>query len=228
MSNFLEIVNWLIHIVLFLVSIHIPSFVKASVAYRLYGDSTPKVNGRMVWWNPLPNLDILGTISLFFIYISWSKPMDLSWNDLKNNRVSNVYIELSDCFTSLILGLIACLFHLMFSKLQLALNLDLRSLMFILDIFASFNVFMFFFKLLPIPQLPGFRILTGLFYRKPQGVFDSLSLTLMGTAIIVILAIWSPIPQWLGYLTSSVLKPFAVMGSTYLPWLDKIPGIGGF
>ncbi len=227
MSIFSTIFTWIVYILLYLVSIHIPSFVKANLAYHLFGDSTPKVNGRMTWWNPIPNLDWIGTLSIFFLYVSWAKPMDVSWNNLKNPKLTNTYTELADCFTSFALGMIACLFHLVLSKLQLALNLDLRFLMTLIDMFASFNIFLFLLKLLPLPQFPGFRILTGLFYHKPQGVFDSLSLTLMGTVILIILLIWTPLPQFLGQITSSILKPFAVSSSTYLQWLDKIPGIGG-
>ena len=227
MSVIIDLFMWIVYIFIFLISIHLPSVVKASVAYHLYGDSTPKVKGRMVWWNPFPNLDILGTLSFFVLQVAWPKPMDIRWNDLRNNRTANSIIELSGCFTTLILGLLGCLFYLLFSRIQLASNLDLRTLMFFLDLFVTFNVFLFFLKLLPIPQLPGFRILVGLFYHKPQGVFDSLALTLMGTAIIVILMVWSPLPSWLASITRIVTAPFSVSGSSYLPYVGKLFSIGG-
>jgi Zn-dependent protease len=227
MTVVVKMFMWLVFLLIFLASVHIPSVVKAMFAYHFFDDSTPKVKGRMVWWNPIPNLDILGTLSFIFLMVPWSKPMEIRWNDLKNKRFANSVIELTDCATTLFLGFVGCLFHLLFSRIQLASNLDLRTLMFFLDLLVSLNVFLFFLKLLPIPQLPGFRILVGLFYHKPQGVFDSLMLTLMGTAIIVILMIWSPLSGWLVNVTRLVIAPFSASGASFLPHVGQFLSIGG-
>jgi len=217
-----------IYILLFLLSIHLPSYAMSLLAYHKYGDSTPKLCGRMRWYNPIPSLDIFGTITVFFLWIAWPKPMDTNFNNLGKNRHHLAIIEATGLGVTLALVLVGGLLYLLFSSLQHGLNLDLRYIMGITEMFTSFNMFMLLLKLLPIPPMPGFRILAGYLYHKPQGLFDSLPLAIMGSVIIVVLILWTPLTAWLSSGVSGFLGIFGTSGNVYLNLLTKIPTIGGF
>ena len=210
---------------LFLVSIWLNGYIRARVAYML-GDVRPKIEGRMSW-NPLPHIDLIGLLSLLVFYAGWAKPLSVSYNDLGRKRWAIPAIELSGFLTNFLVGIGFAILFLLFKSLEPPTNLDLRWLKNALEFVATFNVFLALFSLLPIPQLPGFRALTGLIYHKPQGILDSQALTYMGYAIIFILVIWTPILDWVGSATIFFLRIFGMTGKPFLG-LFAYKFFGGF
>ncbi|HPV87511.1 MAG TPA: site-2 protease family protein [Caldisericia bacterium] len=199
-------------------------YTKAWVAYKL-GDRQTKIQGRFSW-NPLHHLDIFGSASLLIFYVGWMKPMQYNYNDLGQKRYAPLLIELSGVGANLAMWIAGGLVYLLLKWLEPVTNLDLRTIKSAVEFFCAFNVFFALFNLLPIPQLPGFKLLVGLLYHKPQGVYDSMAITYMGWTLIVILIILTPILSWLISASSIFLKLFGMIGRPYFAYFT--PFIGGY
>lgn len=179
-------------VICFIPATIISSYVKARIAYY-FGDSSAKVAGRMSLW-PV-HFDILGTISMLMFYPGWASPVPVNLTNLKQDRKKIVWVELGGVASCFVLGLATLLLLWIFKSLQPLLNLDLRFFTRIFEFFATFNIFFAIFNLIPLPPLAGFRILVALLYHKPQGVLDSKLINVVGSIIIMILFIWTPLTR---------------------------------
>jgi Zn-dependent protease len=200
------------------------SYARAWVAYH-YGDSTPKVAGRLTL---IPiHFDWVGTIFFLLFYPGWGKPVPVNLTNLGQKRSRIALIELSGVAANLALGLASLVVFWLLMKLEPLLNLDLRTFKKVFELFGTFNVFHAVFQLLPIPPLSGFRILTGLFYHKPQGVLDSWVINLVGAAILMILFIWTPLLSYLAIGTQAVTGLLQSSGAAYFSYFS-LAFFGGY
>ncbi|MFO7950757.1 MAG: site-2 protease family protein [Candidatus Fermentibacteraceae bacterium] len=128
------------------------------VAYRL-GDPTAYRAGRLTF-NPLPHIDIFGTIILpLFLVLSgssfifaWAKPVPVNSSYFRNPRDGMMYVAMAGPGTNLALALVLALAAHMgagFLPGWLLGTLAMASLI---------NIILMVFNLLPIPPLDGSRI----------------------------------------------------------------------
>lgn len=128
------------------------------VAYRL-GDPTAYRAGRLTF-NPLPHIDIFGTIILpLFLVLSgsnfifaWAKPVPVNSSYFRNPRDGMMYVAMAGPGTNLGLALLLALAAHMgagFLPGWLLGTLAMASLI---------NIILMVFNLLPIPPLDGSRI----------------------------------------------------------------------
>jgi len=128
------------------------------VAYRL-GDPTAYRAGRLTF-NPLPHIDIFGTIILpLFLVLSgssfifaWAKPVPVNASYFRNPRDGMMYVAMAGPGTNLALALVLALAAHMgagFLPGWLLGTLAMASLI---------NIILMVFNLLPIPPLDGSRI----------------------------------------------------------------------
>lgn len=128
------------------------------VAYRL-GDPTAYRAGRLTF-NPLPHIDIFGTIILpLFLVLSgssfifaWAKPVPVNSSYFRNPRDGMMYVAMAGPGTNLALALVLALAAHMgagFLPGWLLGTLAMASLI---------NIILMAFNLLPIPPLDGSRI----------------------------------------------------------------------
>lgn len=156
---------------LFSISVHECSH--AWTANR-FGDSTAKRMGR-VTLNPIPHIDLLGTIILpaLMIFsgtgflIGWAKPVPVNPSNLKNPRNDNLWISFAGPLSNLLMGtFFAIIFHtLIRTTASMSVPGDV-SIVGPLIIFIYFsikiNVFLAIFNLIPIFPLDGSGVLEGL------------------------------------------------------------------
>lgn len=199
----------------FVPAITLSSYVKARLAYHL-NDPSAKIAGRMTLV-PI-HFDIIGTIATLMFYPGWASPIPVNLTNLEQKRKRIVWIELSGVATNLAIGLATLILYWIFKMLQPLLNLDLRFFTNIFEIFATFNIFYAILNLVPIPPLSGYRILVALFYHKPQGVLDSWVINLVGSIILMILFIWTPILHWLIWATQLFTGLFGSFGQGYFSY----------
>ena len=60
----------------------------------LFGDTTAKRYGRLTL-NPLPHLDLVGTLMLFFAGFGWAKPVPVNYSALRKSRFAIISVALA-------------------------------------------------------------------------------------------------------------------------------------
>jgi len=132
-------------------------------AYRL-GDPTAKNAGRLTL-NPIPHVDLIGTIALPTLLIlghspivfGWAKPVPVNFSFLRHPKRDMIWVGLAGPFVNIVLAVVfVTLIHMNivpmvtpFFKMGVLVNLVL----------AVFN-------LIPIPPLDGSRFVMGILPRK--------------------------------------------------------------
>lgn len=169
----------------FLLAITVHEYAHAWMANRM-GDPTAKDMGRLTL-NPLPHLDLFGTIAMLVLGFGWAKPVMVNPYNLKNPRQDNLWISLagpaSNLLSALILGM---LFRAGEQFLGLSHTGELILLMLLLAV--RLNIILAVFNLLPIPPLDGFHVLEGLVpqttYTKLQQFEKAGSMILLGLVLV--------------------------------------------
>ncbi len=169
----------------FLLAITVHEYAHAWMANRM-GDPTAKEMGRLTL-NPLPHLDLFGTIAMLILGFGWAKPVMVNPSNLKNPRQDNLWISLagpvSNLLSALILGM---LFRAGGQFLGLSHTGELILLMLLLAV--RLNIILAIFNLLPIPPLDGFHVLEGLVshnvYLKLQQYERAGSMILLGLVLV--------------------------------------------
>lgn len=161
----------LIFMVPFIFSLSIHEAAHAWVANR-FGDPTARLMGRMTL-NPLPHLDVFGTIlfpiiaiaSGSGIFFGWAKPVPVNHLHLKDVKKGFFWISLAGPASNFILAIIAALLRLIVYKILINTGSSspiLEPIFIILHAMVSINVALAIFNLIPVPPLDGSKILAGL------------------------------------------------------------------
>ncbi len=123
------------------------------VAY-LFGDDTARRSGRLSL-NPLPHLDLVGTIALFIVGFGWAKPVPVDFSRLRNFRLGLICVSLAGCLINIIIAAIA-IFLLQFQNIRA--NPFAATVLFVV---ARINIILAALNLIPIPPLDGSKVLMG-------------------------------------------------------------------
>lgn len=126
----------------------------------IFGDNTAKNRGRLTL-NPIPHIDLFGTIILpFVLYIlhaplfGWAKPVPVDFEKLYPNKLGIICVSLAGVFMNFFLAFVA-------SMLLRSGVLDIHSVAGdIVVMVAYFNILLGTFNMLPIPPLDGARLWT--------------------------------------------------------------------
>jgi Zn-dependent protease len=179
------------------------------VAYRC-GDPTAKQAGRLTF-NPLPHIDMFGTIIFPAILllssspflIGWAKPVPVNPAYFRNPSRDHLWVSLAGACTNLLLAL-ACTIVLGLIILLTGSTGGALGIMFQYGIMV--NVILAVFNLLPIPPLDGSWVLYHLLppnlaasYRRifPYGFIILIVLLMTGVFSRIISPIYTLIMQFL-------------------------------
>jgi Zn-dependent protease len=127
----------------------------------LFGDDTALRHGRLTW-NPLPHLDIVGALMLFFVGFGWAKPVPVNYAALKNSRFGIIAVALAGCVTNILIAFVAM------AALQFDTVAAKPAIASLLMTLARINIILGAFNLIPIPPLDGSRILMALLPPEAQ------------------------------------------------------------
>lgn len=149
---------------LLVVTLCLRAYAQAWMAHRL-GDSTADQNGRLTL-NPLPHLDLIGSVILpliciFYLqprlgglsfFLAWAKPVPVNPANFKNPNRDFLFTQLANPVMSLMLALLAAVAG------GMLYGVNPRTA----EIFASLivlNASLVVIDFLPIPPLPGAMVL---------------------------------------------------------------------
>jgi Zn-dependent protease len=187
--------DWLIQLPVLLFSIIVHEVAHGYVAYKR-GDDTAYLMGRLTF-NPLPHIDLFGTIIFpFLAYMShmpmfgWAKPVPVNPYRLSNSRKDLVMVSLSGPMSNILLSFLSAVMCKVIVILSGFIGQPLATTLFKVMIFSvKINLILAFFNLIPVHPLDGSKILAGLLpddlsekYKKhvPYGMFILFGLFITG------------------------------------------------
>lgn len=127
----------------------------------LFGDTTAKRYGRLTF-HPLPHIDPIGVLMLFFVGFGWAKPVPVNYDALGNSRLALIAVSLAGCITNILIAFVAIFLLQLQSVASNPAAVDM------LSIVARINVILGAFNLIPIPPLDGSKVLMGFLPIKMQ------------------------------------------------------------
>lgn len=140
------------------------------------GDPTAKNLGRFTL-NPLPHLDLIGSVLMLFTGFGWAKPVPVTTRNFKNVKKGMILTALAGPAANILLALLSLILYKLwcyFLYPLLAINFTTASAIAqIFYIMCLLNINLAVFNLIPIPPLDGSRVLTAvlparLYYKVMQ------------------------------------------------------------
>ncbi len=161
-------------------------FAHGYVSWKL-GDPTPKRDGRLSL-NPLKHLDPLGTLCLILFRFGWAKPVQINMYYYKDKRKGVLMTALAGPVMNLILAFVAYLIVGFIIRVAgIYLSLAPYILVRWLEYFASLNIGLGIFNLIPIPPLDGSKVFGMLLHNDPEALTRRISR--ISYLIIAVLAV---------------------------------------
>lgn len=188
----------LIFVPFFLLSLGIHEFAHAYTANK-FGDDTAKNMGRLTL-NPLKHLDLFGSIIIplismlsGFAIIGWAKPVPVNPNKFRNPQSNDIVVSIMGPISNLLFAVV----------LLFAMVIVPPSLKEYLLLPVYFNVFLFYFNLIPLPPLDGSHIVNGLF---PNSLYTRYFAQIARWSLLILmLFIYSPLWKYFMWLVNATL-----------------------
>lgn len=200
-----ETIYWIILAVpTILIASTVHEYAHGWAAYKL-GDPTAKAAGRLTL-NPLKHIDPIGALSMILFRFGWSKPVPINEYNFERREVDTALTALAGPISNILLALLAGLVNLIFKP-------DPSSIFtIILIVFASINISLAVFNLLPIPPLDGHKIVRALLPKKVRYYWEKLEKFSILIILIFILPI-SPLSVWASsFLSGTITKLLSLLG----------------
>ena len=167
--------TYLVRAMVLLTAIPIHECAHAWASNKL-GDPTAKNLGRLTL-NPLPHLDLIGSVLMLFTGFGWAKPVPVTTRNFKNVKKGMILTALAGPAANILLALLSLILYKLwcyFLYPLLAINFTTASAIAqIFYIMCLLNINLAGFNLIPIPPLDGSRVLTAvlparLYYKVMQ------------------------------------------------------------
>ena len=173
---YMDATNAIFYVIILVMSIVIHEVSHGFMA-EYFGDETARDAGRLTL-NPIPHLDIFGSILLPAVLVlthspflfGWAKPVPYNPNNLSNRKWGTIAVAAAGVCANL---LIAIVFGII---IRLTSHVALQpGFYFITSAIVIVNLALAIFNLVPIPPLDGSKILFS--YIHPKQSLNALSLT---------------------------------------------------
>jgi len=180
-----------------LIASTVHEYAHAYSAFRL-GDATAKAEGRLTL-NPIKHIDPLGALSMILFRFGWSKPVPINEYNFDNREVSTAIVAFAGPLSNLVLAGITGIVNFLLVK-------DPNSLIaFLLYTFATINIALAVFNLIPIPPLDGHKIVRAFLPKNLQYSWEKLEKYSVFLILLLILP-FSPIRDLVFNFISKALE----------------------
>lgn len=174
---------------------------------KLLGDRTAEEQGRLTI-NPLAHIDPFGLLLLVVGGFGYAKPVPYNPYRLKNAKWGPVLIALAGPGSNLILSFISAFVYIM-TKEYLGTN---NLLALFTYLFASVNIGLALFNIVPLPPLDGSKIALHLLdrpqTRSAHRWFERNGSYLLLFAILLDVAGIIPVFRWISIVSKAILQFF--------------------
>ena len=178
------LVQFIFFLPMMLISLTVHEVAHGWTAYH-FGDPTAKLMGRLRL-NPIAHIDPFGTILLpiFLILVGavplgWAKPVPVNFSYLRNPKRQMIWVAAAGPLANLTLATLLAVF------IHQNWILSHPFLTEVLTFWATMNIGLAVFNILPLPPLDGSRILLGLL--PPKGAVVVARLESLGFLFILLL-----------------------------------------
>lgn len=152
------LITLVVYAILILVAFPVHELAHGYMAYKL-GDNTAKYEGRLTM-NPLAHMDLFGTLMMLLVGVGYAKPVPVNPLRFKNYKSGMALTALAGPLSNLLMAILGVgLYRVLIIFVSDGWTLTLLRLG-LVELFASINISLAMFNLLPIPPLDGFRIVS--------------------------------------------------------------------
>lgn len=161
-----------------------------------FGDPTAKMLGRMTL-NPAVHFDLFGLLLLVIAGFGWARPIPVNRDNFDRRRMMSVVVSAAGPVSNLVLALIGTITYAAMIQLGVMDSIENQRVVFAISTFFSiFNVtnfFLFFFNLVPLPPLDGYRIVEELVPTRIRIKLQSLE---QWSIFIFLIIVITPLNRW--------------------------------
>ncbi|KAA9007665.1 site-2 protease family protein [Paenibacillus spiritus] len=137
-----------------------------------FGDPTARLLGRLTL-NPASHIDFFGVLLIVIAGFGWARPIPVNRANFDRPRLMGIIVSVAGPVSNLLLAIVGAAVYMALiaagvvdanSNVQL-----LRAFDTFFSIFVYMNLFLFFFNLIPLPPLDGYRVVEDLATGQVRG-----------------------------------------------------------
>lgn len=203
--------------IILIISVWLHEYAHAYFSYKL-GDPTPKMQWRLTT-NPLVHIDPIWFLMIFLIWFGRGKPVQINPMNYKDPKKGELIVALAGPTTNILLAIGGVFLMLLFNKISGSsinnLYVDGLSSFFVgfFKSFASLNILLAIFNLLPIPPLDGFSFIK-MYWAKAANFILKYQRYIQ--IIMLALLFMGPLRLFLSYIVNKIFYIFlAILGTIF-------------
>ncbi|OMC69029.1 site-2 protease family protein [Paenibacillus sp. FSL H7-0326] len=178
-----------------LIAFTVHEFAHAYFANK-FGDPTAKMLGRMTL-NPAVHFDFFGLLLLVIAGFGWARPIPVNRDNFDRRRMMSVVVSAAGSVSNLLLAVVGTIIYALLIQFGVMDSIENQRVVFAISTFFSiFNVtnfFLFFFNLVPLPPLDGYRIVEELVPTRIRIKLQSLE---QWSILIFLIIVITPLNRW--------------------------------